>query len=41
MAGVSIGMVTLKKVFHFGMFKMVAASSKLASIFLKTPPKRI
>ena len=41
MAGFKIGIVILVKIFQRGIFKIVAASSKLASIFLKIPPIRI
>lgn len=40
-AGLIIGKVTLNIVFHFGVFKIVAASSKFESIFLKIPPIKI
>ena len=36
-----VGIVILVKIFQRGIFKIVAASSKLASIFLKIPPIRI
>ena len=40
-AGLSIGIVTLVNLFQRGIFKIVAASSRLLSIFLRTPPIRI
>ena len=40
-AGFTIGRVMRNIVFHFGVSRMVAASSRLASMFLKIPPIRI
>ena len=37
-AGRTIGSVTRRKVFHRGVFRIVAASSRLASMFRKMPP---
>ena len=37
-AGVIIGTVIFQKIFRFGVFKMVAASSRLLSMFWKTAP---
>ena len=40
-AGITIGSVILLKILNLEAFKIVAASSKLASIFLKIPPIKI
>ena len=37
-AGFKIGIVTFVKIFHLGIFKIVAASSRFASILRKIPP---
>ena len=41
MAGLTMGSVILHMVFHLGVSRMVAASSRLASIFRKMPPMRM
>ena len=41
MAGFTIGRVILHMVFHLGVSRMVAASSRLASMLRKMPPMRI
>ena len=41
MAGFTMGRVTRNIIFHFGVSRMVAASSRFASIFRKMPPIRI
>ena len=38
MAGLIMGSVTLVIIFHFGVSRIVAASSRFASIFRKIPP---
>jgi hypothetical protein len=40
-AGFTMGSVTLNMVFHFGVSRMVAASSRLASMLRKMPPTRM
>ena len=40
-AGLIIGSVIRNRIFHFGVSRIVAASSRFASIFLKIPPIRI
>ena len=40
-AGFTIGRVIRNMVFHFGVSRMVAASSRLASMLRKMPPMRI
>ena len=41
MAGVKSGNVILKKIFDFFVLRIVAASSRLESMFLKMPPMRM
>ena len=41
MAGLTMGRVTRNMIFHLGVSRMVAASSRLASMFRKIPPIRI
>ena len=41
MAGLTMGRVTRHMIFHLGVSKIVAASSRLASMLRKMPPMRI
>ena len=41
MAGRTIGSVTRVMIFHLGVFRIVAASSRLASMLRKIPPTRM
>ena len=41
MAGLTIGIVTRRNVFQRGVFRIVAASSRFASMLRKMPPIRM